>query len=147
MPINWRSRIFWKKNLIFPNLGKKCPKLPKNEVFAVLTKIYFIDVHFLLFTMEVLMVLYHSEKTTCLGKIWFWSYGPKCSRPIRLQESLIIYSSRRGYSHSLIFCMQVESMEGRGWVQHFGLVMPRLARHVQICPIFPNGVFADLTKI
>ena len=40
-------------------------------------------------------VLYNSAKTSCLGKIWLFSYGLKCSQAIRLQDSLIINISGR----------------------------------------------------
>ena len=40
------------------------------------------------FGTKVLMVFELFAKTTCLGKIWFLSYGPKTSKPIRMQGSL-----------------------------------------------------------
>ena len=43
--------------------------------------------------MKVLMTLSHSEKLSYVGKIWFSSYGQKCSRPIRSQYSLILNTS------------------------------------------------------
>ena len=32
------------------------------------------------------MILYHSLKTACLGKVWFSGYWPKCPQPIRLLD-------------------------------------------------------------
>ena len=46
-------------------------------------------------------------KTACLGKIWFFSYGLKCSQPIRLQYSLIINISGRSQLISQIFYVEI----------------------------------------
>ena len=40
-------------------------------------------------------VLYYSAKNSCLEKMWFFTYGLKCSQPIRLQYSLMINISGR----------------------------------------------------
>ena len=42
-------------------------------------------------------------KLRVLGKIWFLRYGPKCSRPVRLQDFYINYISRTKWWKSLIF--------------------------------------------
>ena len=42
-----------------------------------MTMILTIDVHFFLLNMTMLMVLLLPEKTTYLGKIWFFSTHPK----------------------------------------------------------------------
>ena len=84
------------------------------------------------YCLKVLMVLYHSEKTTCLGKIWFSSYGPKRSWPIRLHESLITYISWRGWSLTLIFCMLVDIHERKR------LSATLRVGHAQTCPGMPD---------
>ena len=32
-----------------------------------------------------------SPPIPCLAKFWFWSYGPKCCQPVKLQDSLKFY--------------------------------------------------------
>ena len=61
----WRSPIFGKK-------------------FQLVSHLYVL----FYFIMKALMVFQLSTKTACLGKIWFLSYGPKISRPVRIQVSL-----------------------------------------------------------
>ena len=53
------------------------------------------------------IILYDSAKTLCVGKIWFFSCGLKCSQPIRLQYSLITNVSGGNQSISRIFCMEI----------------------------------------
>ena len=65
---------FFGKNPISPFLGKKGSKWPKNRVFANLTKIQSINVHFFLLKMKEHNVSEFSAKTACPGKIWFSSY-------------------------------------------------------------------------
>ena len=94
------------------------------------------------------MVRYHSEKTTCLGKIWFSSYGPKILSTnqiagifdhLYLLKGLIphfdfLHAGRHPWTE------EAES-NALGWS------CPDLSRHAQLCPILPNGVFVVLTII
>ena len=64
-----------------PKIPKKCPK---NEDFRFLTKIFSINVILFYLNVKVLMVFWFSAKSTCQGKIWFSSYSPKSSRPMRM---------------------------------------------------------------
>ena len=52
-------------------------------------------------------VLYDSAKTPFLGRICFFSYGLKCSQPIRLQCSLIINISGGNQTISQIFSLEI----------------------------------------
>ena len=47
------------------------------------------------------------KKNPCLGKIWLFSHGLKCSQPIRFQYSLITNMSGRNQSILQIFCMDI----------------------------------------
>ena len=49
--------------------------------------------------------VYDSVKTTCQGKIWFFSYCLKFSRSVRLQHSLIINTTESNQSIPYIFCL------------------------------------------
>ena len=42
-------------------------------------------------------VIYISPQIPCLVKFWFLSYGPKCSQPIRLQNSFKYIISRKNW--------------------------------------------------
>ena len=52
-------------------------------------------------------VLYDSAKTWYLIKIWFFSYGLKCSQPSRLHYILIISISGRNQSMPESFCVEI----------------------------------------
>ena len=44
-----------------------------------------------------------------LGKFWFLTYGPKCSQPIKLQDSLKCNVVREKWVMKFIFCMQIST--------------------------------------
>ena len=70
-------------------MGLESSLSPKNEVSKVLAKILSTQIYMLFwFNKKVPKVFSHFARTTCLEKIWFLSYGPKTSRPIRMQDSL-----------------------------------------------------------
>ena len=125
--------------LIMPRLAQACPTLPDFAKWGF-HSFYENLVHWC-----ALFIVYNespygplsSEKTACLGKIWFSSYGPKCSRPIRLQESLVTYISWRGWSLTLIFCMQVDIHGRKRLNDTLGWSCPDLPRHARLCPILP----------
>ena len=49
------------------------------------------------------VVIYISLQPLYLIKFWFSSYGPKCSQPIRLQDSLKCNISRKERGSKMIF--------------------------------------------
>ena len=53
--------------------------------FLVFTKTL---IHYCLFCSK--NVFYDSTKAACLGKIWSFIYGQKCSKPIRLKDIYLI---------------------------------------------------------
>ena len=61
------------------------------------------------FTLEMAhnSVFYDSLKTQLLEKVWFFSYGLKCSELIRLYYSLIISIFGKNQLISQIFCIEV----------------------------------------
>ena len=65
------------------------------------------------------------------GKLWFISYWPKCSRPIRLQGSLINNIFRSNSSFFLVFWMYNRPKKGSIWGYYFVL-------GCQVYPLYPN---------
>ena len=67
---------------------KKSPIFLQNSFFWLLPEF---NPLILLCTLKMVHnnVLYYSAKTACMEKIWFFSYGMKCTQLIRLQCSLI----------------------------------------------------------
>ena len=53
------------------------------------------------------IVIYISPQTPYLAKFWFSSYGPKCSQPKRLQDSLKCNILRKKCGIKLTFCEQI----------------------------------------
>ena len=70
-------------------MGSKDSKSPKNEVFRVVAKIVSTQIYmFFYFNTKVSMDFKIFVKTRYLVKVWFLSYGPKMSRPIRMHDFL-----------------------------------------------------------
>ena len=72
--------LFQLLTLIWPKFGKEGPKWAENRVFWILTKILSINLCFFLLKRKVYMVLEHTAKTACPGKLWFskfWAKSPK----------------------------------------------------------------------
>ena len=63
------------------------------------------------------MVLYHSAKTACLGKIWFSRYRHFGSRPIRELDSSNCYIFWTVWPFFIIFCIQIEKYDTFKMVQ------------------------------
>ena len=57
--------------------------------------------------METIIVVDISPSIPCLAKFWFSSCGPKCSHPIKLQDSLKCNISRKKWMMKFIFGMQI----------------------------------------
>ena len=94
------------------------------------------------FTLEMMhnSVLYDPVKIVCLGKIWFFSYGLKCSQLIRLQYYLIISISGRNQLIPLIFLHGIRhQVKLPSETTSFGWVWPDLPtlvpRHQPLCPV------------
>ena len=90
----------------FSFLGKN-PKFIQNRFFLFLSKILSISVSFFTLEMAHNSVFYDSLKTQLLEKVWFFSYGLKCSELIRLYYSLIISIFGKNQLISQIFCIEV----------------------------------------
>ena len=71
------------------------------------------------------MVFYLSTETTCIGKIWFLSYNPKTSRPIRIQDSLNFGISETSWGMKLNFCMWLDIHQNNKFSQFFQVDMIR----------------------
>ena len=77
----WRSSIFV-ENLFLPKFEQKGPQ---NRVFCIFFKL----LSFVLPKDNARWKFFWFwPQTPCLVKFFFWSYCRKCSRPIRLQDSL-----------------------------------------------------------
>ena len=112
--------------------ARKFQKWPQQEVFRVLTKIFFIRMCFFYFNMQVPMVFWLFAKTTCLGKIWFFSYGSKTSRPLRMQNSLNYNISKMSWGMKLNFCSKWLDIHGSdNWVGCFKWVWSGSSRNAQ----------------
>ena len=57
------------------------------------------------------MVFWLFAYTTCLGKMWFLSYGRKTPRPLRIQDSLNYNISQKSWGMELNFCAWLDSIE------------------------------------
>ena len=84
--------------------GQKATINPKNGLKMRFTDIYpFINTFF--FNMKVLMVVKLSAKTSWLGRIWFFGYGAKTSRPIRIQN-LQYATSNLSYKFEFLYVIR-----------------------------------------
>ena len=79
--------------------------------------------------------LYDFVKTACLGKIWFSSYRPKCSRPIRLQDFLSFNILQTVWSLKFIFCMSLDIHGSFSKIMYYLLGLG-LVRYARACPTF-----------
>ena len=62
------------------------------------------------YMMIVKMILYHHVEIACPGKVWFSSYGPKSSRPIRLLDYFFRLWQRTTVRNFLNFYMMIVEM-------------------------------------
>ena len=62
------------------------------------------------YMMIVKMILYHHVEIACPGKVWFSSYGPKSSRPIRLLDYFFRLWQRTTVMNFLNFYMMIVEM-------------------------------------
>ena len=98
------SSIFRRKSRLTKK-GKAGPEWPEARVFKVFPKIF--ALHFSEFGVKwkFISLIFLPAKILCLRKLWYLSYGPKYSQPIRSQDSRITYVSSAIWSISVIFCM------------------------------------------
>ena len=83
----------------------------QNRFFWHLSKILSIDEYSSFKKWCITVFIMILQKIVCLGKISFFSYGLKCSQPIRLWYSLIISISGRNEIISQNFCMEINMKE------------------------------------
>ena len=108
------------------NVSKNFPleKIPFKKVFAKHLSHWFV---FFILKIVYDSVLHDSAKIPCLRKIWFFSYGLKCSQPTWLQYSLSSISLE-GINPSLTFFVwRWSSREDRMWDCLFWLGVARCA--------------------
>ena len=77
------------------------------------------------------IVIYISLLTSYIENFWCSSYGPKISRPIRLQDSLSVISQDRIEQSSLIFDVD----RHQNFLQVYTFVFDM---HGQTCPKYPK---------
>ena len=82
--VHGRARLL-QKNLA-QKMGKMGKKWGKNRFFSNLLENLVINFFWIWSIMKVYTICCILARIPCLGKIWFLRYGPKCSRPIRLQD-------------------------------------------------------------
>ena len=80
---------------------------------------------YVFFTLKIVHngALYDSMKTACLGKIWFFSYVPKCSQPIKLHHQYL----RKQSVENLVFWVEITVNEMKD------LKLPLLVGCGQLC--------------
>ena len=95
------------------------------------------------YMMIVKMILYHHVEIACPGKVWFSSYGPKSSRPIRLLDYFFRLWQRTTVMNFLNFYMMIVEMilyhhvqiacPGKFWFLNYG---PKSSRPVTLLNYF-----------
>ena len=95
------------------------PKSPHKKVLGVSTKIWSIHMSFFYLTSHM------------SGKILILSYGPKISRPIRVQDSFNYKFLQRSWGMKLNFCMWLYIHRSNKFSQ---VLQVDVIRHVRVCP-------------
>ena len=107
-----------------PNLGRKGPKIGYFTFFE-----HVIWLSQKQCKMKILLKIFDvSLPTSYLTKFLFWSKKPKCSWPVRLQDSLKCNISRKNWGIKLIFCLWINIKVSYKVVLS---LMEGVARHVQ----------------
>ena len=88
-----------------------CPKVdekdgPKRGFFWIFWKIFVISFSWKFFSKMKTNIVDISLPIPYLAKFWFPSYGPKCSQPIKFQDSIKYNISRKKWIMKYIFGMQ-----------------------------------------
>ena len=63
-----------------------------------------------------------------LAKFWFSSYGPKCCRPIKLQDTLKCNISRKKWIMKFIFWHADKQKFSTSWYCYFGCSLPAMPK-------------------
>ena len=91
-----KEKLIWTefREKLFHSLevGKMDPKWTNNYVFFLRLFSFSWKISKMKYT-----VIYISPQIPCLVKFWFLSYGPKCSQPVRLQNSFKYIISRKNW--------------------------------------------------
>ena len=93
------------KKLIQPDISGKISF--RKKTLKIPPKLYFTDVCLVSFKWCNMVFFYYSTKTAWLEKIWFSSYSPKYSWPIRLQVFLNLEISEAIWGIKFFFFLQV----------------------------------------
>ena len=99
-----RILIFWK--FFCPTNLKKGPKMNQKQGFLLKNLIIYFC--WICSIMKTYIIWCVPAQIPYLGNFLFLRYGPKCSQPIRLQDSLINHISRTNQWNSPFFCMFIQ---------------------------------------
>ena len=95
----------------FPGKIYFAPKIRKRDqngpVFIKLLENLVINFYWIWSIMKIYIICCVPAQIPFLEKFSFLRYGPKCYKPIRLQDFLINHISRTNQWSSLIFCMLI----------------------------------------
>ena len=92
---------------LLPKLGKWTKNGPKTRFFDLLKNLV-INFYWICSIMKIYIIFCVPAKIPYFGKFLFFTYGPKCSQPIRLQDFLISHISRINNWKSWIFYMLIQ---------------------------------------
>ena len=120
--------LFSKKIHFWRNLSKQDPKWSQNFFFIIFWKILSLVFHRNNLKWKLLLLLtFHHHFT----RFWFWSYGPKCYQPIKLQDFLKCSVSEKKWMMKGFFGMQINKKVDKssaGWYYDFGCVQPGMPK-------------------
>ena len=83
---------FLEKKFLPPKLGE-WTKMGQKQGFLNILKNFVVNFYWICSIMKMSIICYVPVQIPYLGTFWFLRYGPKCSRPIRLQNFLINHIS------------------------------------------------------
>ena len=93
--------------------GKSPEVLPKQSYLDFAKNLFNPLMSFFTLKMVHRRILYVYAKNSYLGKIWFFSYGLKCSQLIRLQYLIINISERNQVNSQIFSAWRRSSKKGR----------------------------------
>ena len=87
-------------------------------------------------------------KTTCLGKIWILSYGPKTSRPIRMQDSLNCSVLQTIWGMKLNFCTWLDVHRSNKLTKPFQVYVVRHAwEYSKLCKMWVRFISQEWLEL
>ena len=110
---------FFGKTFFAPKIGEMGQKYD----FLNLNKNLAINFHWIFSIMKTYTIYCVPAPIAYFGKILFLRYGPKCSKPIRLQDIYINYFFRTNWWNSLIFACWYKFIKIKSWLKFFWLGM------------------------